>query len=73
VTVEDSETGEMLELDSTRSSVREKFGRTNVERLAEVDRALRRAGVETLGFSTSDSFAQGLQHFFETRRGRRRG
>jgi hypothetical protein len=29
--------------------------------------------VETLRFSTSDSFAQTLQHFFETRRGRRRG
>jgi len=73
VTVEDAETGEMLELDSTRSTVREKFAQTNAERLAEVDRALRRAGVETLRFSTSDSFAQGLQHFFETRRGRRRG
>src|SRR6059058_3765551 len=46
VTVEDSETGEMLEVDSTRSVVREKFARTNSERLAEVDRALRRAGVE---------------------------
>jgi uncharacterized protein (DUF58 family) len=73
VTVEDSETGEMLEVDSTRAIVREKFARTNSERLAEVDRALRRAGVETLRFSTSDSFAQGIQHFFETRRGRRRG
>ncbi len=73
LTVEDAETGEMLEVDSSRSSVREKFARTNSERLAEVDRALRRAGVETLRFSTSDSFAQGLQRFFETRPGRRRG
>jgi uncharacterized protein (DUF58 family) len=73
LTIEDSETGEMLEVDSTRSSIREKFTRTNTERLGEVDRALRRAGVETLRFSTSDSFAQGLQRFFETRRGRRRG
>ena len=73
LTIEDSETGEMLEVDSTRSSIREKFTRTNAERLGEVDRALRRAGVETLRFSTADSFAQGLQRFFETRRGRRRG
>jgi uncharacterized protein (DUF58 family) len=73
LTVEDSETGELVEVDSTRSVVRERFARTNTERLAEVDRALRRAGVETLRFSTNDSFAQGLQRFFETRRGRRRG
>ena len=73
LTVEDSETGELLEVDSTRGAIREKFSRNNAERLGEVDRALRRAGVETLRFSTSDSFAQGLQRFFETRRGRRRG
>jgi uncharacterized protein (DUF58 family) len=73
VTVEDAETGELLELDSNRAAVREKFAGTNAERLAELDRAMRRAGVDTLRFSTADSFAQTLQHFFETRRGRRRG
>jgi uncharacterized protein (DUF58 family) len=73
LTVEDAETGELLELDSTRAAVREKFAAVNAERLAELDRAMRRAGVETLRFSTAESFAQTLQHFFETRRGRRRG
>ena len=73
VTIEDAETGELVELDSSRSTVREHFAKTNAERLAELDRGLRRAGVETLRFSTSESFAQTLQRFFETRRGRRRG
>ena len=73
LTVEDAETGELLEVDSSRAAVREKFARTNAERLAELDRALRRAGVDTLRFSTAESFAQMLQGFFETRRGRRRG
>lgn len=73
VTVEDAETGEILELDSGRSSVREKFARANAERLGELDRAFNRAGVDTLSFSTADEFAPMLQHFFETRRGRRRG
>jgi uncharacterized protein (DUF58 family) len=73
LTIEDAETGELLEVDSSRAVVREKFARTNAERLAELDRALRRAGVDTLRFSTADSFAQMLQAFFETRRGRRRG
>jgi uncharacterized protein (DUF58 family) len=73
LTIEDAETGELLELDSSRAVVREKFARTNADRLAELDRALRRAGVDTLSFSTAEPFAQTLQHFFETRRGRRRG
>jgi uncharacterized protein (DUF58 family) len=73
LTVEDAETGELLELDSSRAAVRERFAATNAERLAELDRAFRRAGVDTLRFSTAETFAQTLQTFFETRRGRRRG
>jgi len=73
LTIEDAETDELLEMDTTRPAVRKKFAEMNAERLAELDRAFQRAGVETLRFSTSDSFAQTLQHFFETRRGRRRG
>jgi uncharacterized protein (DUF58 family) len=73
LTVEDAETGELLEVDSSRAAVRERFAATNAERLAELDRAFRRAGVDTLRFSTAESFAQTLQAFFETRRGRRRG
>jgi uncharacterized protein (DUF58 family) len=71
LTIEDAETGELLEVDSSRFPVREKFAHTNAERLADLDRALRRAGVETLSFSTAEPFAQTLQRFFETRRGRR--
>ena len=73
VTLEDAETGELLEVDSYRAVIRERFSRTNTERLAELDRAFRRAGVDTLSFSTAEPYAQTLQRFFETRRGRRRG
>ena len=73
VTVEDAETGEMLELDSTAKSVRERFARVNAERLAELDRALIRTGVDTLRLLTTEPFAPVLQRFFEIRRGRRRG
>ena len=73
LTVEDAETGELVELDSMRAAVRERFAQINADRLAELDRALRRAGVDTLRFSTGEPYAQTLQHFFETRRGRRRG
>ena len=73
LTIEDAETGELLELNSASSSVRDEFARTNAERLAELDHALVSAGVDTLRLSTAAPFAQALQRFFELRRGRRRG
>jgi uncharacterized protein (DUF58 family) len=73
LTIEDAETDELIELDSVRASVRQAFAATNAARLAELDRALRQAGVDTLRFSTGEAFAPELQKFFETRRGRRRG
>jgi hypothetical protein len=73
VTIEDAETGELLEIDSARNSVREKFASVNAERLAELDRALIRTGVDTLRLKTTEPFAPVLQRFFEIRRGRRRG
>jgi uncharacterized protein (DUF58 family) len=73
LTVEDAETGEMLEIDSSRPGIRSLYARENAARLAEMDRAFRRAGIDTLRLTTSETFAQELQRFFETRRGRRRG
>lgn len=73
LTIEDAETGELLELDSGRSGVREQFASTNAVRLAELDRELSQAGVDTLRLRTDQQFAHPLQHFFELRRGRRRG
>ena len=73
VTIEDAETGELLELNSARSSVRKRFAAVNADRLAELDRALIRTGVDTLRLKTTEPFAPVLQRFFEIRRGRRRG
>ena len=73
LTIEDAETGELLELDSNRNAVRGRFAAVNAERLAELDRALIRTGVDTLRLNTAEPFAPALQRFFEIRRGRRRG
>ena len=73
LTIEDAETGELLELDSTRPGVRERFAASNRKRLDELDRSLNRTGVDTLRFNTGEEFAPRLQRFFEIRRGRRRG
>ncbi len=73
LTVEDAETGELLEVDSGRPAVRQTYTHINAERIAALDRALRQTGVDTLRLSTAEPFAPTLQRFFETRRGRRRG
>ena len=73
VTLEDAETGELLELDSARETVRRAYAEVNAARLTALDRALTQAGVDTLRLSTAEPFAHVLQRFFELRRGRRRG
>lgn len=73
LTIEDAETGELLELDTNRAAVRDEFARTNLIRLAELEGALWRAGVDVLRLNAEQSSAQALQNFFELRRGRRRG
>ena len=72
LTIEDAETGEMLELDSHRGVVRERFASLNEERLAQLDQSLNRTAVDTLRLNTTEAFAHTLQRFFEIRRARRR-
>jgi hypothetical protein len=67
LTIEDAETGELLEVDSTRATVRHTYAETNAQRAELLDQALHRQGIDTLRFSTVEPFAQTLQHFFETR------
>ena len=73
LTIEDAETGELLEVDTRRSGVRQRFAQSNHDRLEQLDRAMNRSGVDTLRFNTTEPFAPKLQRFFEIRRGRRRG
>ena len=73
LTVEDAESGELLELDTVRETVRRTYAQVNAERVEDLDRVLRQAGVDTLRVNTDGDFAPVLQRFFETRRGRRRG
>jgi uncharacterized protein (DUF58 family) len=72
LTIEDAETGEILELNSALAGVREKFSALNQNRLAQLDQSLNRAAVDTLRLDTTEPFAQTLQRFFEIRRARRR-
>ncbi|MBI3878793.1 MAG: DUF58 domain-containing protein [Verrucomicrobia bacterium] len=70
LTIEDAETGELLEVDSGRASVRAAYAETNASRIAALDRSLQQAHVDTLRLRTDEPFAQTLQRFFELRRRR---
>jgi uncharacterized protein (DUF58 family) len=73
VTIEDAETGELLEIDSNKNSTRERFSSINQKRLEQLDQSLNRTGIDTLRLNTTEPFAPVIQRFFEIRRGRRRG
>lgn len=68
--VEDLETGEVVEVDSTRESVRAAFAAGAAQMQAEMDRALMQSGVDILRLGAADDYAAMLQHFFEHRRRR---
>ena len=68
--IEDAETGEVLELDTMRESVRDSYAAGVASRQEQLDAALAHADVDCLRFSASDNHAAILQHFFEHRRRR---
>ena len=68
--VEDLETGEVVEVDSTRQTVRDAFAAGAAQMQEEMDRALTQSGVDIIRFGATDDYAAMLQHFFEHRRRR---
>lgn len=71
VTLEDAETGELIEMNLSRQPVRQAYAEANSRRLTALDQTLQREGVSTLRLTTDQAFAPALQHFFEHRRWRR--
>jgi uncharacterized protein (DUF58 family) len=68
---EDAETGEIQEINLALASNRQRYTVVNAQRLASLDLALQREGVDTLRLKTGEPFAAKMQHFFEHRRWRR--
>ncbi len=68
--VEDLETGEVIEVDSTRTTVREAFAESVTRQQGHLDRALMQSGVDILRLGAGDDHAAILQRFFEHRRRR---
>jgi uncharacterized protein (DUF58 family) len=68
--VEDLETGEVIEVDSTRETVRAAFASGAARMQVEMDRALMQSGVDIIRLGAGDDYAATLQRFFEHRRRR---
>lgn len=68
LTIEDAETGEHLEVDTGRASLRDAFAAESARRLDALDRSLAHTGVDILRLSPGAPYASILQKFFEQRR-----
>ncbi|MDQ3034550.1 MAG: DUF58 domain-containing protein [Myxococcota bacterium] len=72
IVLEDAETGELVELDTSRRRVRDAFGAQAVRRRAELEELFRRARVESLEIETGGSYVPALVGFFRSRQRRPR-
>ncbi len=71
LTIEDSETGEQVELDTTRADIREGFSQLAGERREELRRTIQSSGVDFLELSTDKPYLPVLLNFFSSRERRR--
>jgi uncharacterized protein (DUF58 family) len=73
VTLEDAETGEVREIDTSSRHVRDAFRRRALERMDAFRRAARQADVDVLELRTGEPFHIALFSFFQNRASRRLG
>jgi uncharacterized protein (DUF58 family) len=71
LSLEDAESGEMVELDTADPAVRERFNREAVAQAKKLLGDIRSEGVDTLELKTNVSYLPALQRFFKSR-GRKR-
>jgi uncharacterized protein (DUF58 family) len=67
VALEDAETGEIVELDTTRAVVRQRFKERALERSRRLVMDLRSEGIDTLQLQTDTPYIPALQRLFKTR------
>ena len=72
ITLEDSETGETVELDTSSRRIRERYETENRDRLERTRRAFAQLGIGNLPLRTGEPYLHRLQRYFEGR-GRSRG
>jgi uncharacterized protein (DUF58 family) len=72
ITLQDAETGEIVELDTSHPQVRALFAAQATQRDGKLTEVLRRSAVDRLDIRTDQPYAQSLQRFFRMRERRLR-
>jgi hypothetical protein len=67
IALEDAETGEIIELDTTRAAVRKRFNDLSLERSLRLRSDLRAEGVDSVQLRTDAPYIPPLQRFFKSR------
>jgi len=70
LTLEDAETGEQVELNTSDSSIRQKYSELARVRKNELQKTIRSAGIDILDLSTDAPYIPPLLSFFGARKGR---
>ena len=67
IALEDAETGEIIELNTARATVRKRFSELSSERAQRLRSDLRAEGVDTVQLRTDKPYIPPLQRFFKSR------
>ncbi len=70
ITLEDAESGNQIDLNTSDATVRKQYSEMAAERHKTVQKALRSAGIDLLDLFTDTSYLPALLSFFSTRKGR---
>lgn len=71
VTLEDAESGELVEIDTSDRMIRQLYAHQNASRRERLTQMFRQAGVDTFPISTDASYMSALRGFFRQRERRR--
>jgi uncharacterized protein (DUF58 family) len=67
VTLEDAETGEQIEVNTSRKATRDAYAHLADKRRAELEKMLRRHGIDSIELQTDSDYIPALRGFFRTR------
>jgi len=71
VTIEDAETGELIEIDTANETLRRRFAEIAQDRTAQLQRAFTGEAVDSLRITTDQSYVAPLMAFFKNRKRKR--
>jgi uncharacterized protein (DUF58 family) len=71
LTLEDAETGEVIEVNTGNANNRAAFARRQEKQIAELAKQFRSSGIDSIQLRTNEAYGAALGKFFETREKRR--